>query len=467
MRRLVLVTLVLAVGGVLTGPASPSQQAPQLTCKYGFKYVTKKVHGHKKRVKVCKKKPKPKPPAPRANVELTMSSTLDQVTAGNHVSYSVQVENEGPATADATTVTVDLPSGDVDVYAYGGSSEGSECAIDKGSTANHVECKFGMLGVESDETPGLNAYAFLSIRLAPTQAGDYTVSAKATSSTLDPSPQDASAARALRVLAGPARADLSVAIVSPPQPGSVPGGYDETLSVTNHGPTEATDVVVTILLPQGSSAFVPVPLELDIATLLFSQCPPFAYGYLSTAIACFTSVGSGETRTATLHVEPSIHSPASLRTDAVVSSYTRDSSLENNRASADAAVDPFTPVPGVDLRLAFDQPPALQAGRPLALPFRLANLGLADVDDVTVEAAVLPSVPLLELGLQTSNQAVGCSSTSDGQIDCRLAKIESDARISGVIYAESVAAGTYTATVTVTSPDLAAPVTATQTFQVK
>ena len=58
-------------------------------------------------------------------------------------------------------------------------------------------------------------------------------------------------------------------------------GYDETLSVTNHGPTEATDVVVTILLPQGSSAFVPVPLELDIATLLFSQCPPFAYGYLS------------------------------------------------------------------------------------------------------------------------------------------------------------------------------------------
>jgi len=62
MRRLALAALLLALGGVLAGPASSSGQAPQLTCKYGSKYVTRIVHGHKKRVKVCKKKPKPKPP---------------------------------------------------------------------------------------------------------------------------------------------------------------------------------------------------------------------------------------------------------------------------------------------------------------------------------------------------------------------------------------------------------------------
>ena len=48
MRRLALAALLLALGGVLAGPASSSGQAPQLTCKYGSKYVTRIVHGHKK-----------------------------------------------------------------------------------------------------------------------------------------------------------------------------------------------------------------------------------------------------------------------------------------------------------------------------------------------------------------------------------------------------------------------------------
>ena len=37
----------------------------------------------------------------------------------------------------------------------------------------------------------------------------------------------------------------------------------------------------------------------------------------------------------------------------------------------------------------------------------------------------------------------------------------------GAIYADSVPAGSYTTTVTVTSPDLSAPVTKTITFEVK
>src|SRR5215204_1992363 len=125
MRRLALVALVLAAGGVLTAPASPSQHAPQLTCKYGVKWVTKIVHGHKKRVKVCKKKPKPKPPPPQANLELTMDSTIDQVTAGNHVGYTLVAENEGPQIADGVMLTVDLPPGKIEAYAYGGSDESS------------------------------------------------------------------------------------------------------------------------------------------------------------------------------------------------------------------------------------------------------------------------------------------------------------------------------------------------------
>ncbi len=289
------------------------------------------------------------------------------------------------------------------------------------------------------------------------------------STTLDPSPQDARTTAPLRVLPGPPAADLSIVLESPPQAQSIPGGYDQTISVTNHGPSEATDVLVTALLPQGASATPPALAFVqptDLLTLISSQCSPFAYGFYSSALACFTSVGSGETKTATLHVEPSIHSPAQLRTDAVVASYTRDSNLANNRASAEATVNPFTPAAGVDLRLSLDPLTELAAGKPLNLSFRFANLGLEGADDITVDATVSPSVEMLGLSLNVASEGFGCASTSESS-SCTFGELESDSRGAGAIFAPSIAAGTYTATVTITSPDLSAPVRATQTFVVK
>ena len=471
MRRLALAALLLALGGVLAGPASSSGKAPQLTCKYGSKYVTRIVHGHKKRVKVCKKKPKPKPPPakPKADLQLTMSSTLGEATAGNHVVYTALAENKGPQIADATTITMDLPPGKAQLYGYGGSGEPSDCTVTASATGNHLECKFGQLDVESDEFFGGSAYAYVTVQLEPSQAGDYAVAGKVTSETTqDPSPQDASATAPLRVLSGPAAADLSVLLESPPQAQSIPAGYDQTISVTNHGPSEATDVLVTALLPQGASATAPALafVQPDLLTFLSTQCSPFAYGFYSSAIACFTSVGSGETKTATLHVEPSINSPALLRTDAVVTSYTRDSNLANNRAAGEATVSPFTPAAGVDVRLSFDPKTELAAGKTLVLPFRFANLGLEGADDITVDATVSPSVETLGLGLNVASGGFGCESTSESS-SCTFGELESDARGTGAIVAPSIAAGTYTATVTITSPDLSAPVRATQTFVVK
>jgi hypothetical protein len=149
-----------------------------------------------------------------------------------------------------------------------------------------------------------------------------------------------------------------------------------------------------------------------------------------------------------------------------VTSYTRDANLANNRASAEATVDPFTPTAGVDLRLSFDQPTGLEAGKPFYLPFRFANLGLEGADDITVDATVSPSVETLGLGLNVASEGTGCASTSDST-SCSIGELDSDGRGTGAIYGSAVAAGTYSATVTITSPDLSAPVRATQTFVVK
>jgi uncharacterized repeat protein (TIGR01451 family) len=470
-RLLPAALMVAAVGLWLLGSSAGQARTsadPQLRCKYGSKVVMKKVHGHKKRVRVCKKKPKPKPPPPQANLELSMRSTLEQVTAGNHVAYSFVVENGGPSFAEDTKLSVELPPGGIEVYGYGGSSQSQACSVNESASANHVECNFGELAPESDENEGLVAYAFLSVQLEPSQAGDYTASAKVVGSTADPSPQDATATKPLHVLPGPPSADLSVSLQSAPTPADVPDGFTETISVTNDGPTEATDVLVTLLLPQGASAIPQIPSSNDIFFSLNGFCPPYFYGLLTTSAVCFDSVGGGETRTAEVRIEPSIHSPATLRTDAVVGSYTRDSNLANNRGSGETAVNPFNALPGVDLRLSFEQPPALTAGKELILPFRLSNLGLAEADEVDVAATITPSIPKLALALATGfTGSVGCESLADGPSSCRLSELASDARATGVLYTSAAPAGSYTATLTVTSQGLGAPVTATTTFEVK
>jgi hypothetical protein len=213
-----------------------------------------------------------------------------------------------------------------------------------------------------------------------------------------------------------------------------------------------------------------IPDSTEILFLVNPLCPPFFFSFLTTSAVCFDSVGSGETRTATLRLDPSIHSPAALKTDVVVSSYTRDSNLANNRSSGETAVNPFSALPGVDLRLSFEQPPALTAGKELVLPFRLSNLGLGDAHDVEVAETITPSIPQVALAVSTGygfTGSIGCESVSDGPNSCQLDELASDARAIGALYALSAPAGTYTATLTVTAPQLSAPVTVTRTFEVK
>jgi uncharacterized repeat protein (TIGR01451 family) len=305
------------------------------------------------------------------------------------------------------------------------------------------------------------------VQLEPSQAGDYTTSAKAVGSTADPSPEDAAATKSLHVAAGPPSADLSVSVESSPTPAAVPDGFTQTISVTNDGPTEATDVFATVLLPQGASATQPIPPETDVLALISGSCP-YGFGFSSSAVVCFDAVRPGETRSATLEIAPSIHSPPTLRTDAVVSAYTRDSNLANNRASNETAVSPFTPSPGLDFRLAFDEPPTLTAGKQVVVPFHLSNLGLRDAGQVTVRATTSPAVPSLALSLQIGNGGVDCAPASgEATVECQVPELPSDNRLRGYLYAPPTEAGTYSATVTVTSPELSAPMAATSTFEVK
>jgi uncharacterized repeat protein (TIGR01451 family) len=467
MRHALVAVITVAAAVLLAASAAPSEAAHQAggkRCKYGFKYVVKTIHGHKRRVKVCKPKPKPKP---QADLKLSLEATLEQVTAGNHVGYTVEVENEGPDTAFDVKVTVDLPAAGNEFFSYGG-GESAQCSANSAAAGTtHVECFYPELRPESD--PGEffdQSYAYISTQVEPEHAGDVTASAKVVSSTHDPHPEDDAVSKPLHVLPGPALADLGVAVSSAPDPASIRGGFTETVSVTNTGPSEATDVLVSVLLPQGTVVSEPPLFFFSPAPLSISNCSPYGYGPSSTATVCFDAVRSGETRTATIELAPSIHSPPTLQTDAVVSSYTRDSNLSNNRTSLSTSLVPFQPLAGVDLAAALDQPESAVAGELFPLGFRLANLGLSEAHDVQIQVETTPAVESLGITIVDLSSGFGCAAT-ESPAACTIEELPSDARLVGLIAAKASLAGTYTATLTMSSAEAPTPVTTTTTFEVK
>jgi uncharacterized repeat protein (TIGR01451 family) len=463
MGRLLLATLAAAIAAICAAPAGAAPAQSGLTCKYGFKYVVKIVHGKRKRVKVCKPKPKAKP---QADLELTITTPAQgQVTVGNLVAYTLVVENKGPAAAQGVTVTLDLPAGEPEIYSSGdGEGEGCEFTGPVGGPV-HVTCTFGELVTESEaDATGGSPYLFVHVVVEPSSAGDTVVHGHAAASTVDPHPENNDVSAPLRVVPGPASADLSLALTGSTG-GTVPDGYDETMSVTNHGPTEATEVYVTTLLPQGSTLAV-LPPFFDIVLAPFvpsGLCSIGIYPFLNSSVACFDSIAPGETQSKTVRILPSIRTPTTLQTDAVVSAYTRDPDLSNNRASSTTTVAPFTPAAGPDIRVSLEPPAHAKAG-PIAVPFRLENLGLGDLEGVEVTATLSPNLGDPTLLLVSNDSALQCSST-DGTSECLLESIESDSRQLGAVIG-TAAAGSYSVTVTVTASNLPTPVSDTATFQV-
>src|SRR5215208_6121560 len=382
MRRLVMAALMggVAVGLLAASPAAPSGAGaarPEAKCKL----VIKRVHGHKKKVRVCKHKPKPKPkpppkpaPKPQADLGVTLTATLERMTAGNQVAYTAVVRNAGPEAADDVVLSLTVPASEVQIYGGGGVAA-FDCGDHQIAGGTTVECR-GLELPSAESAPesqvfGDSPFAFVTVLAEPEDAGTFSAIAEAKSITQDPHPGNNRVVKPLHVLEGPPSADLSLAITGSPDPATVREGFVQTISVTNTGPTEATSVTVALLLPQGASVADVLP-EFTIPTGI---CPQFIYGYRSTATVCFDTIASGETRTATVHLAPSIHGPPTLETTGVVSSYSNDPDLSNNRASGAVMLSPFQPAPAVDLAVSTQAPESARAGEEFAIGFTAANIG--------------------------------------------------------------------------------------------
>ncbi|MDO5495512.1 MAG: hypothetical protein Q4G64_07360, partial [bacterium] len=173
-----------------------------------------------------------------AHADLILSKAADRpaILAGEAVTYTLTVVNEGPSVATGVITTDVVPPG-MQLVALDPACE----AVANG--AETITCNLGELGV------GEIAIATLTLRAPQALTGE-TVSNTATV-TSDVDDPDGSDNNATSLVELGTRADLSVAKSSSVEAVQVGEDFVWTLVVNNHGPSMARDVVLTDQVPAG------------------------------------------------------------------------------------------------------------------------------------------------------------------------------------------------------------------------
>ncbi|MCI0440162.1 MAG: hypothetical protein L0177_13690 [Chloroflexi bacterium] len=298
-----------------------------------------------------------------ATVFITLSTDLEVTkqgsaagTAGENITYTITVENNGPDDNPGVTVVDQIPNGtefvsaDLSVGSYNDAT--GEWSV--GPLAN-----------------GASATLALAVMIDPSRTDDITNTASA-DSEFDSNPDNDSDQVVTDVVA---EADLEVTKADSPDPATAGGTLSYEVTVTNNGPSDAQNVVVTDVLPEGITHVSHDPGEASFNP----STGEWAVGTLTA--------GASATLTINVIVDAGTPDGTVLENQASVTSDTSDPNAANNTAEARTTV-----LPEADLRVEknADQD-AVMAGQeePLTYTVVVTNDGPSDVTNVVV-SDVLP-----------------------------------------------------------------------------
>ena len=169
----------------------------------------------------------------QVDVFVEKTGTPNPVVPGTNVTYTIKVGNRGPSTAFGVTLNDIVPSVIVN----------PEFSLDNGTTWNQW---IGSLLIGNLE-PNQNLTVLLRGTENATNHDNFTNTATVSSQTNDPNTEDKTSSYEIRVKT----ADIGVT----KDASNLTPNYNQnvtfTVAVINHGPDEATGVVVSDLLPEG------------------------------------------------------------------------------------------------------------------------------------------------------------------------------------------------------------------------
>ena len=170
-----------------------------------------------------------------ADLAVAKSDSPDPVLAGTDLTYTLTVTNHGPATSTGAVLTDTLPVGVTFV-----SSTPPSCEDSVGT----VTCDLGALGTGETTTVAIE------VAVGPSTRGTLTNTATVSGTETDPNATDNSSTATTTVSA---KVDLSISKADSPDPVIAGTVLNYVVTVANAGPSDATGVTVTDVLPAGAS----------------------------------------------------------------------------------------------------------------------------------------------------------------------------------------------------------------------
>jgi uncharacterized repeat protein (TIGR01451 family) len=172
-----------------------------------------------------------------ADLTITKNDSPDPVVAGDQLTYQVQVTNDGPSDASGVTVTDTLSAG----LTFNASGSSNECDV----VGQQVTCDIGDLPANTT----LERIIVVDVAASLTHGLQLNNTAWVSGDQTDPvdnnfSSQGTTVHR---------KADLGVSLTDSTDPVGIGGSFTYHITVTNNGPSNASDVVVTDTLPTGLS----------------------------------------------------------------------------------------------------------------------------------------------------------------------------------------------------------------------
>src|SRR5205085_2638651 len=168
---------------------------------------------------------------------VTASDSVDPVTAGNDLTYTLNVTNNGPSTATGVSLSDAVPAGTS--YVSASPSQGT-CSVAAGT----VTCSLGSLA------NGASASIALTVHVDPSRTTPLSDTASVSSGVVDPNPANDSDTEPTAVNVA---ADLSVSKSDASDPAGAGTDLTYAIAAQNSGPSNATGVVASDPVPNGTT----------------------------------------------------------------------------------------------------------------------------------------------------------------------------------------------------------------------
>jgi uncharacterized repeat protein (TIGR01451 family) len=242
---------------------------------------------------------------PEIDLRITKTDSVDPVIAGNALTYTIVVTNDGPSTATNVNLTDTLPAGVT--FTSASSSQGT--------VTNNAGVVTGNLGTLA---PNASATVTLVVGVNAATRGTITNTASVQAAEAETTTTNNSASQQTTVNGN---IDLAITKVDSVDPVTAGGALAYTIVVTNNGPSTATNVVVTDTLP---STLTPGTSSSTVGTVTTAG---------NTVTANVGTLASGASATITINTTVATTATGSITNTASVTATETDTNPANNSAT--------------------------------------------------------------------------------------------------------------------------------------